>query len=1322
MGDFFKSVTIKMIVYSYSKCANKSVMRTHGIKQKYPLGIPGIKQKYLRYFPFLSCLFLMLGLLPAYSQSSFQVNLNWKEPLVDQNKTFLFFEGAGYNENGFPVYGDIFEDQRIDKATLTDVITTPLPLEWAYLISKPNELPLDFSINITNKVANSGCYAVYEIFPIRITNGIPEILISATINLSLSKSEMMVEKTDRSSSSSVLANGNWVKVGIPSNGMYKITYSELQNSGLIGGSVTSANLQLFGNGGGMLPEENSKFRYDDLQENAIEVMDGGDGNFDNGDYILFYGQGANQWTFNWTDSSKYTHVNNVYADTNFYYVTVGTTAGMRIGNRTTLGGAPGYSTTTGDGYTVHEDDQLSLTHSGREWMGDYFNFVNSYTYDFNLPDINTADSIRATVRIAGRCVLCNQTVQLKNGSVPVVSLTPSQCSSSYTAPIANFSTGSALFPVSGSNITLTASRTSAPSGSEAWMDYIEINYRKNLNVGSGQSIFSDKNSLGQSNAKFTINNTNSSHQIWDITNPLSPIQQSFNVVGSNGEFQADVSDTLHSFVVFDPGNVMGIGSIDGIPNQDLHALTETGCDFIIVTHPSFLAAAQDLANFHSSEDGMNVHVVTINQIYNEYSSGKQDVAAIRDYIKMYYDKHPTGYPKYVLMFGDGSYDYKPYLDRVDFDNTNFVPAFETTQSFDRGGGSYCSDDFYALLDDSEGTSGYISLTAFSNIDVGVGRIPARSLDEAQGVVNKIKFYVTNVNCMRDWRNFVTLISDDMEAPWEANFLTGSELIANQIDGLNKVWNIDKIYLDSYQQVSNAGQRYPEAEVAVYNRANKGSLIINYIGHGGETGITAERVIQIDDFVQLVNEVNLPAFCTATCTFTRFDNPEFNSAGEVLMQMPDRGAIGLFSTIRPISIVPTWNAKFYDAAYTRMGNGEMPRMGDIIRLSKQPNPINDFGEANILLFGDPALRLAYPQIKVVTDSINGIYADTTVGAVADTLMASQLVTITGHIEDLTGAFQGTYDGDLYTTIFDKASNLTTLGNDGGNQFNYLLRKNVIFKGKSTIKDGRFTFQFQVPLDINYLLGEGKISYYATDNISVDAHGYYTNFSIGGSENNCSADSEGPEVEVFINDTNFQEMGITQSATSLIIRVSDENGINTTGLGIGHDLQAIIDGDIQNPLILNDYYQADNNSYTSGYAEYFITGLSEGFHTIEVQVWDGCNNQAQAVLNFAVTNAEAALINFQAYPNPFSDEVTLAFEHNFEGKNVVATVDISDLSGHTTKTWTKSYVPEGNREVSIKWDGTDDGGVKMASGLYICRIMMEDDQGNRASACCKLVLVY
>ena len=1269
--------------------------------------------------------FSFTGILGLQAQTTEEVTFNWQAPLADLNESRIYFEGASFNQKGLPVYGKIFENQHITKAVLKNLITAPVPAEWLHLLDDVHDLPTEFEAVITNKTANSGNYGVYEILPFRIFKGIPELIISADVELEFEKAE----KTDahmrpKSVQNSVLANGNWVKVGIAQNGLYKITFSELQSAGLIGGNINSNLLQLYGNGGDLLSEKNSVFRYDDLKENAIEVMDGGDGDFGNGDYILFYGQGCHQWKFNWLDSSTYTHAFNVYADTNFYFVTVGTTNGLRISSRASLGGASNYSTTKGDGYVFREDEKNSLTHSGRQWMGDYLNFVTSYTYNFNLPDISASDSATLIAKVAGRCVLCNQTVVIKQGSSTLLSMVPSQASSSYTAPIATDAIGKRKFIASGSSVDLTFTRSSAPSGSEAWLDYLEINYRKNLNAGNGVTIFSDARSLGFSNAQFIVSNASSSHQVWDVTNPLEPILQQHTLSGSDIQFQADMSDTLHTFVAFVPGNVMNVASMVSLPNQNLHALTQASspADFVIVTHPALINAAQDLANFHTQHDGMTVHVVTTNQIYNEYSTGKQDISAIRDFLKMYYDNNPTDYPKYVLLFGDGSYDYKPYLNRVpNASNANMVPAYETLNSFDRGGGSYCSDDFYALLDNDEGTHGYINLSASSNIDIGVGRIPTQNASEAQGVVNKIKYYANNISAMRDWRNALTLIADDMETGWESNFLTGSESIANQVNGINPVWNVDKIYLDSYQQISNAGQRYPEVEVATFDRTNKGSLIINYIGHGGETGITAERVFQIDDVHQLGNLASLPAFCTATCTFTRFDNPDFNSAGEVLMLEPDKGAIGLYSTIRPISIVPTWNKKFYNAAYKRMSNGEMPRMGDIIRISKQPTPLNDWGEANILLFGDPALRLAYPEIKVVTDSINGIAADTSVGVITDTLMASQLITITGHIEELDGSLSSSFDGDLYTTIFDKASNLTTLGNDGGNHFNYLLRKNVIFKGKSTVKDGKFTFQFQVPLDINYLIGQGKISYYATDNEATDAHGYYMNFNVGGSENNCQSDATGPEIEIFMNDTNFVEMGITQPATTLVVRVSDENGINTTGLGIGHDLQAIIDNDIQNPIILNDYYVADNNSYQSGTAEYLLKGLSVGFHTIVVQVWDGCNNPADATLNFAVTNSEAALINFTAFPNPFNETVTLAFEHNFQGHNVNATIDITNLSGHVVKQWSRSYTPEGNRDVSFIWNGANDSGAKLASGMYIARVLMEDDAGNKASASCKLILV-
>lgn len=353
---------------------------------------------------FYSLLFILFGPSLFAQSTPHPISLQWKDPVVGQDKTYLFFEDAGYNEIGLPIWGDIFIDQKIEDAFLSDIITTPLPLEWITLIENKNALPEEFEIKITNKYANSGNYAVYEIFPFRMKNGTPEILISANVNLQLTESEMTVDAQPRSISNSVLGTGTWLKMGTPQTGLYKVTQSQLQSAGLIGGSVASSNIQLYGNGGGFLPEQNYVFRYDDLQENAIEVVDGGDGNFDNGDYLLFYGEGAHTWNFDWTDSSKFIHNYNVYADTNFYFITVGATPGLRLTNRASLGGAPTYSTTTGDGYTFREDDLHSLTHSGRQWMGDLFDYQNSYTYNFNLSDIDLSSNIDVTMKVASRCV------------------------------------------------------------------------------------------------------------------------------------------------------------------------------------------------------------------------------------------------------------------------------------------------------------------------------------------------------------------------------------------------------------------------------------------------------------------------------------------------------------------------------------------------------------------------------------------------------------------------------------------------------------------------------------------------------------------------------------------------------------------------------------------------------------------------------------------------------------------------------------------------------------------------------------------------------
>lgn len=1259
-------------------------------------------------------LFFFVGQLLIGQSINQNVILEWQHPDYLGEKTVINFEGGVFNQDLLPTWNLKLENQKITSLKIKNTTYSPIPTDWKNYIDI-TKIPSDFEFSTYEKFTTAN-YSISTMIPIRKQNDEIQILNSFTIEYETEK-VTAVPFQPKTFVNSVLSNGNWLKVGITSEGMYKLTYEQLQSNGLISSSVNSNLLQVYGNGGGMLPEINSAFRYNDLYENAIEVVDGGDGNFGAGDYILFFAQGPHVWKYN-TSTKLYKQEYNVYADTNFYFVTVGSTAGKRITTRASLTGTPTYATTTADGYVYKEDDKYNLNQTGRTWLGDLYNFSNTYTYNFNLEDYVTSDTITLGVLMAARCVACNTNIRLEQNSNLITNFSIGAASPVYTAPYATWGSSTNKFTSTTNNISLRITRT---SGDQAWLDYVLFNYRKNISANSSFKIFSDKKAIGETNAKFSCSGANSSHQVWDITNPLEPILQNYALVSSNAEFQVNM-DTLRRFVIFEPSNSASPVSITNQPNQNLHGLADPsrGTNFVIITHPSLLNSANQLANFHATNDGMQVDVVTVNNIYNEFSSGKQDISAIKYFLKEYFDNNPTNYPKYVLFWGDGSYDYKYYLDRGDYPNTNFVPSYQTTESFDRAGQSYSSDDFFALLENDEGSNGFVALNGGSNIDVGIGRIPIVSDEEGMGVLNKIITYATGVPAMRDWRNTVTVVADDAEAAWENSFITNSESITNQINTNWPVWNVDKVYLDSYVQVTNAGQRYPDANVALDNRMNNGSIMINYIGHGGETGWTSERVLNIDNFDNLENIESLPAFCTATCTFTRFDNPNFQSAGEDLMVASGRGAIALISTIRPISIVPNFNAKVYNATFNLLA-GERPRLGDIIRIAKQPIPLNDYGEQNILLFGDPALRLAYPDIKVVTDSINGLVADES-GAVTDTLMASQIVTIVGHITDNSDVLMSSFNGDLYTTIFDKESILSTLANDpGANVYNFRLLKNVIFKGKSTITNGRFKFQFVVPLDINYNIGTGKISYYATDNISTDAHGYYKNVSIGSSDVLCSSDTQGPQVEIFMNDTNFLDMGITNSSPIIYVKAIDSSGINTTGIGIGHDLQAIIDGDIQNPINLNNYYVADNNSYASGVAKYQLTGLEPGIHLIEVQVWDGCNNFTKADLNFVVTNTDATVINMTAFPNPFSDVITFAFEHNFEGKNVDAQIIINDMNGSVVYEYSKSYVPDNHRDLSFNWNGRSNGGNEMNSGVYVCRILLKDQEGNQVSACCKIVLI-
>lgn len=1126
-------------------------------------------------------------------------------------------------------------------------------------------------------------------------------------------------------SHSVLSEGHWYKLGVTKDGVYKVTYEDLLSWGVIGGKISSSSIRLMGRGGGMLPERVSEFRHDDLAENAISVIDDGAGNFGPGSYFLFYGQAPDTWKWN-SVNQKYIFSKHLYSDSTYYFLSVQGNNGLRIAARPSEIQSPAYTTNAGDERIRYEQELYNLFKSGRKWLGRNIAFSNSWDTTFRMSGHVPGEPASLEVRIAGRCIGCTTRIFLYVNDVITDTLVSYLVPNAYRYTFANEDVSvKQVWPAADGSIkvklVLDAASFQANGDNGAWIDYIDIQGRQPLVRNSGgQMLFRDHRASGITEYHVL----QSQGTVWDITDPIRPVWQQGTQSGGEWIFRTPAL-AGQEFVAFD--HTFFTPVFRGyVPPQDLHALTgDQHVDLLIITASELLPAAEELADIHVMKDGMNVHVVTIDKIYNEYSSGMQDITAIRDFIRMYREKAGgNDNPKYVCLFGAASYEYKTHLNRIGHPNTNLVPTYQSADSYGTQGNSYGSDDYYAWLDSNDvALVGHLpegkctTQTQKFCLDVGIGRLPVRSLTEAREMVGKIRNYTENAECLRDWKNYVTLVADDMDESWEDDFVLYNEAVAAQINQNQPVYNLDKIYIDSYRQVSNAGQRYPDANFALNSRFNKGALIIYYLGHGGESGWASERILDYPDIEIWENANALPMIVTITCTFTRYDNPEYASAGELVLLRPDRGSIAMISTSRAINALLDYSKNVMGALLTEELNGEMLRLGDVIRRSKDQT---NYGlEANILLFGDPALRLAYPQFRVVTDSINGIPAGQL--SVTDTLHASQDVVITGHIEDDAGNLLPGFDGIVYTTIFDKIEKKHTLQNDPpAKKLNFNVQNSVLFKGQNTVKNGRFETRFKMPLDINYTFGEGRISYYAQNGFT-DAHGYDNKIAVGGSVDNCYSDVTGPELQLFLGDTDFRDGGITDATPVLYIQVTDASGVTLTGSGMGHHFTVQVDNDPSLVYVLNDYFLYDVDSYTSGMARFPLPVLAPGFHSITVKAFDGCNNMSSASLSFAVTNTQTAMIRLYNYPNPFMTSTRFTFEHNRDNQWVNASMEIFDMEGRLVKNLATGLKTNGFRVDGLEWDGTNNGGVRMRSGVYICKIRLTDSEGKWDDAQCKVVLV-
>lgn len=1064
---------------------------------------------------------------------------------------------------------------------------------------------------------------------------------------------------------SVLADGSWYKLSVKEPGVYKIDVALLNTMGISTANLASAQIRLFGNGGSMLPEDNALPRPDDLLQNALSVNDGGDGLFNGNDYLLFYAPGPHSWQNN-------QHTQHLYADSICYFLNIAP-GGLRM-ITDNANPVPNIQINTFDFHTFYEKDLVNLLASGKSWLGEEFNnTISERNIAIPLPASGLTEMnvrFRAAARTTGGSRF--EIGQLGNLSVTPVS---GNIFDTYA------STVEGTFAANGpANFSIKYIGNASAKG---WLDYIEVFGRSALTIPTeGALHFRDTKSIGRI-GEFLINQANAQTQVWDITDPIKPISITTTLNGSTVRFTRDCA-TLKEYIAF--SNTTAKPTFIGpVPNQNLHGLGAT--NMLIITTNSLKSEAERLAAIHQAT------VVTVDLIYNEFSAGIADPTAIRDFVKMQYDRFGL---KYLLLFGRASFDYKNRIPN----NTNMVPTWQSAVSF-HGINSYMSDDYFGFLDNTDDIAGNPLL------DVAIGRLPARNITDAKAIVDKVLTY-HDKKTFGPWRNEMTFVADDED---DNLHLEDAEKVSSIIAQEQPQYNISKIYLDAFPQVSDAGgSRYPAVNEAINNKMFNGTLVWNYTGHGSFTRLAEEAILEETSPDNWNNASRLPLMVTATCDFAPFDNPNFNSLGEQLLNRNNGGAIALMTTTRAVFAFSNliMNSNYFRLAFQPGAGGKMLTLGEGAMVAKNETYAN-FGDIinnrKFQLLGDPALTLAFPKWRVYTDSINSQPVSTT-----DTLKALGKYTLKGSVRDGSGVIRTGYNGVVAITVYDKPAGRSTRGNDPTSRaVVYEQQDRILYKGSQNVQNGRFSSTFVVPKDIAQTAGAGKISYY-TSNETEDGGGFYSQIAVNGTAAQVPTDNKGPEIKAWIDNESFTNGGITSENPLLILHLQDENGINATGNGIGHDIVAILD-DSTRYYVMNDFYEATLGDFTTGKVRFPLAGLPPGKHTLTIRAWDTYNNSSTINISFTVVPRSAlAVENVSNYPNPFRQQTRFVFSHNQQSTDLDVVIRIFAATGQIVRTIRSTINGQTARYEGVPWNGTAESGVKVTPGIYFYQIAVKNRLGN------------
>ncbi|WP_109694767.1 type IX secretion system sortase PorU [Chitinophaga deserti] len=1089
---------------------------------------------------------------------------------------------------------------------------------------------------------------------------------------------------------SVLAEGQWRKLSVPRAGVYRISLQLLRNWGLPAEGQPSSSIRLFGTGGATIPEDNAIPRPDDLPEIAVSVIDGGDGILNGNDHILFYAPGPLRWQ---RSGSTWEHLPNIYADSTCYFITVGN-QGLRVA----ADPAKPVVAIWEKEYSfrgVYEADRHNILSGGRQWMGERFSSLpeDALTRTFRM---DAPENLRQGVlhaRFAARSTSATKFDLSANGQL-LGTLFPPAVPGNIFDTYASTVTGS-FNVIAPADLSVTFAGNASAQG---WIDYFTVEGLAPLRLpAQGALLFRDHRNYGAGKITgFEVAGADGNTVVWDVTDPRRPVKLSTDLIAGSLRFSRDAG-ILREFAAFKPDAIPEPDYIGSVENQDLHG--QEPVEMLIIAPPAFLPQAEKLAAWRRSHQGLTVACVPPAQIWNEFGSGVADPSALRDFLKMHYDRKKL---RFVLLMGRAGYRYKGA-------GSTLVPVWQSPVSL-HGLNTHPSDDFYAFLDDNDDISRHGSL-----LDVAVGRLPVSTPEEAADAVEKIIRYQSAAT-YGPWRQEITFVADDEDNNLH---LEDAEAVAHMLAEEVPGFHIRKIYLDAFPQEPGAsGSRYPAVNDAIRERMNSGNLIWNYSGHGSASRLAEEVILSEASAAQWDNTDRPPLLITATCDFAPFDQPEIQPLGSQLLLRKQGGAIALLSTTRAVLAASNkvMNANYFREALRPDASGKMPLLGEGAMRAKNatyvqsPDVINN---RKFQLLGDPAMAIAFPEERVFLDSVNGAVARET-----DSLKAMGFYRLSGSVRNGAGSVLGDFNGRVKITVSDVPGLQYTRGNDAGSsRVPFVEDDRVLYRGSDTVIAGRWKSGFIVPKDMSQSGGQAVMRFYAESD-TRDAGGAWKGMRLSGTAEGQQQDTQGPKIGAWMDHEGFTDGGSTSASPVLLLRLKDVSGINVSGNGIGHDLTAVLDDSTQF-FILNDYYNASLGTWQEGTVRFPLAGLSPGVHTLRIRAWDTRNNASDRVLRFMVGGAESGPEVWN-YPNPANGFTRFMIRAPWEHVDVDVVITIFTASGQPVKRLRSTINTDNGRFGDIPWNTSASSGARLTPGIYFYQISLSKKDGGQRFLGGKLIL--